>query len=139
MKTGHYLVTRPIRLKPPFEATCLGLGARFDVLAVAADYVLVRTNNELRDAGVRVWKPVKDFQDEHGCPKAICLTEKVVAEDGYHMVDPQPRLQYFGPSKALPPSINGGFEAKQVLAFLTADTNAALPTARVLQFPERHH
>lgn len=135
MKTGHYMVTRAIPLRAPFEAPCLGLGSRFDVLDTAPGYVLVKTGNDLRDANTRVWKPVKDFEDEHGNPKAICLTEKVVAEDGYHMIDPQPQLKRVLPGDVLSNSANDRFEAKRMLAFLTADTAAVPMNRNILQFP----
>ncbi len=75
MKTGHYLVTKPIPLASPFESGQMPIAANFDILAVAPEYVLIRYE------GIRVWKTRSHIEGS-----AVCTTEMVVANDGYRMV-----------------------------------------------------
>lgn len=76
MKPGHHIAVSDIELREPFDAKALPRGVKFDILEVAGDRAL------LRYGGLRVWKPVADFEK-----KAVCLLPgQVVADDGYHMV-----------------------------------------------------
>ncbi|MDK9702519.1 MAG: hypothetical protein OEL20_05220 [Sulfuritalea sp.] len=79
MQTGHYLATQPITLGSPFVAKAIPVAANFDVISASRDYVLIRYE------GIRVWKPRHHFDG-----RAVCTAKKVVADNGYQMIDPPP-------------------------------------------------